>query len=564
MEYKIHARNHWWFDAGIVGLYFIAKKVLQENDDIKITFDSDSLTFQGYSEDNIRTFLQRCYDYLVSLYWNVSTKEQIRKKELVLYNKETGEFILAPKRQPTPVVQQFVKPKSWKAEGIDYKDMDVELKAKVDEFLNKTGKTLWGKNKKLLFNMPECQPKIKILPKENIKKKNAKKQGTCSICGKQTSNLNEISQPSFLLFASTNATTSFHTQGKKPAKICWECEMLSKFTMETINYKKEKNDSTLSILILNSPNIAHNINSQNKIGCSSIFRLLDEEYNKNIGFDDKGLISKARMSYELLWAYFVDANEILRNNIANQEVNNQDIFYSYLGDIISSPIEIIILCLDEMGDTFLTKEMILYNDVSYAFRLIHRFINKNVNIKDVFYFLYETDNKGNLLPSRNNIFKKVLNKYCILQDIESITFRKVVNSKKNIYLNVSNMLKFLIDYYLIIKEDIMNREQIDVAVKLGKQIVIQAYEVLGKNKEMLKRIKGDLFTLRKTKTVTDFIVQLNTLQFRYGISVSNSILEGILNEVPFEDFKGYCIMGALNMYNYYNSKQDEKEDNKNE
>src|SRR5690606_1667511 len=110
-------------------------------------------------------------------------------------------------------------------------------------------------------------------------------------------------------------------------------------------------------------------------------------------------------------------------------------------------------------------------------------INKNVNIKDVFYFLYETDNKGNLLPSRNNIFKKVLNKYCILQDIESITFRKVVNSKKNIYLNVSNMLKFLIDYYLIIKEDIMNREQIDVAVKLGKQIVIQAYEVLGKNKE---------------------------------------------------------------------------------
>lgn len=558
MEYKIHARNHWWFDAGIVGLYFIAKKVLQENDDIKITFDSDSLTFQGYSEDNIRTFLQRCYDYLVSLYWNVSTKEQIRKKELVLYNKETGEFILAPKRQPTPVVQQFVKPKSWKAEGIDYKDMDVELKAKVDEFLNKTGKTLWGKNKKLLFNMPECQPKIKILPKENIKKKNTKKQGTCSICGKQTSNLNDISQPSFLLFASTSATTSFHTQGKKPAKICWECEMLSKFTMEAINYKKD--NSKLTILLLNSPDIAHNINSQSKIGCSSVLRSIDEEYfYKNIGFDDKGIINKARMPYELLWAYFTDTYEILSNNIINQEINNEDPFYLYLGDIISSPLEIVIIGLDEMGQTFLTKEMIFYNDVSYAFRLIHQLIIKNINLKDVFYSLYESDNNGNLLPSRNNVLRKVLNKHCILHDIESIIWRKVINDKKDV--NVSNILKFLIEYYLIIKEDIMNKEQIEIAVKLGKQIVNQAYEALGKNKEMLKKIRGDLFALRKTRTVTDFIVQLNTLQFRYGLSVSNSILEGILNEVPFEDFKGYCIMGALNNYNYYISSQNEKEEN---
>lgn len=110
----------------------------------------------------------------------------------------------------------------------------------------------------------------------------------------------------------------------------------------------------------------------------------------------------------------------------------------------------------------------------------------------------------------------------------------------------------------------MNREQIDVAVKLGKQIVNQAYKESGESKEVLKRIKGDLFTLRKTRTVTDFIIQLNTLQFRYGISVSNSILEGILDEVPFEDFKGYCIMGALNSYNYFNLSSKEKEDNKDE
>ncbi len=70
--------------------------------------------------------------------------------------------------------------------------------------------------------------------------------------------------------------------------------------------------------------------------------------------------------------------------------------------------------------------------------------------------------------------------------------------------------------------------------------------------------------MRKARTVTDFITQLNTLQFRYGISVSTSITEGVLNDVPFEDFKGYCIMGALNSFNYLNSKSKNKEDVKDE
>lgn len=557
MEFKIGVRNHWWFDAGIAGLYFMADRILKEkgHSSIKVNFDSDSLNFQGESADDIRIFLQECYKKLASQYWNVSTKEQIRKSELILYDKETGEFSLVPKRQPTPVVSNFVKGTSWKADSINYEELDEVLKLKVDEYLKETGKSLWGTKKKLLFNPPECQPDLAIMPDENLKK-----QSTCSICGKLTSNLSDISQPSFLLFASTSATTSFHTQGKKPAKICWECELLSKFTMDTLNYRKD--GTRLSILILNSPNLIHNINNQNKIGSNSALRSIDEDYfYKNIGFNPDGLIGKSKMSFELLWAYFADTYGILKSNIANDAIDEMDFFAEFIGKIISSPIEIIVICLDEMGQTFITKELILYNDVSYAYRLIANLMDKGVNIKDIFYALYETDSKGNLKPSRNNVFRKILNKHCILPDIESITFRKVLDSK---YINVSNMLNFLLEYYLVVKEDIMNREQIDVAVKLGKQIVNQAYRDSNESKDVLKRIKGDLFTLRKTRTVTDFIVQLNTLQFRYGISVSNSILEGVLNDVPFEDFKGYCIMGALNSYNFYNSSSKEKGEKKDE
>lgn len=556
MEYKIKARNHWWFDAGIVGLYFIANQVKNEEeyDDIELDFDADSLSIYGENKDSIRNFLQHCYKNLASKYWNVSTKSQKERLELVIYDTDTGEFSLAPKRNPTPVVGKFVKGSSWKAEYIIYEDMDETFKKRVDKYLEENNKELWGRKKnRLLTTLPECQPKLKILPKVN-----SRRQSACSICGRYINpgNLKDISQPSFLFFASKSAARSFHTQGNRPAKLCWECEFLSKFTMDTVNYKKE--GENISILLLNSPSIKHSIDNQRKIGSSSVLRSVDENYfYKNIGFDSEGLIIRARMPYELLWAYFVDTYSILKSNAITIQTDNDDDLLQILGDITSAPIEIIVIYLREKGQTFITKELIVYNDVSYAYRLIDYLLKKGIDLKGVYNSLYETDNKGDLLPSRNKVLRKVLNKHCILLDIEGIVFRKVFNKKT---INVTNILKFLQEYYLVVKEDIMSREQIDIAVKLGRQIVNQAYEVGGKDKNILKRIKGDLYTLRKTRTVTDFITQLNTLQFRYGISVSKSITEGVLNEVPFEDFKGYCIMGALNSFNYLSSNLKDKGD----
>jgi len=59
------------------------------------------------------------------------------------------------------------------------------------------------------------------------------------------------------------------------------------------------------------------------------------------------------------------------------------------------------------------------------------------------------------------------------------------------------------------------------------------------------------------KQAPDFINQLNNLQFRYGIAVSKNILDGILEEVDFEDFRAYCVLGALNVYNAKNNKDKE-------
>ena len=123
MEYKFEVRNHWWFDAGIVGLYFIASEVKNEEqyDDIKLDFDVDGVSIYGENEDRIRGFLEHCYKKLAAKYWNVSTKSQKERLELVLYNPDTEEFSLAPKMNPTPVVARFTKGTSWKAEILNMK-----------------------------------------------------------------------------------------------------------------------------------------------------------------------------------------------------------------------------------------------------------------------------------------------------------------------------------------------------------------------------------------------------------------------------------------------------------
>ena len=100
----------------------------------------------------------------------------------------------------------------------------------------------------------------------------------------------------------------------------------------------------------------------------------------------------------------------------------------------------------------------------------------------------------------------------------------------------------------------MTKEQIALATKLGAQIVLAAKEALveeGEGLENMKAVKGDLFALRKTRTAADFLEQLNRLQFRYGIVVNKEIAAGVLaeGEVPFEEFRAYCMISALNAYN---------------
>ena len=201
--------------------------------------------------------------------------------------------------------------------------------------------------------------------------------------------------------------------------------------------------------------------------------------------------------------------------------------------------------ISDKGQTFITKELINYNEPAYAFRLLYLLQKIGLSAKSLFNQLWVRDEKDRFSLFRNEFFKNVLSRQSVVKKLEVFAFRQTME-QQGIYL--SDLLIFTMKYEPWIRGVKMTEQQIEVAVNLGKSIVLQARDTIEKPED-LKKIKGDLFTLRKTRTKAMFLNQLNTFQMRYGLIVSNAIQEGELDTTPFEEFKAYCILGALNTYN---------------
>ena len=86
IQHTFKARGHWWFDSGLMGLYFIAKdKTTLEAErwpDVKVVLDFDGVSIEA-PDDQMTPFLEACYEELASNWWNRSTKKQRENPELV-------------------------------------------------------------------------------------------------------------------------------------------------------------------------------------------------------------------------------------------------------------------------------------------------------------------------------------------------------------------------------------------------------------------------------------------------------------------------------------------------
>ncbi|NLY43915.1 MAG: hypothetical protein GX066_08110 [Clostridiaceae bacterium] len=566
--YSIGLRNHFWIDSGIAGLYLIAEsnpeRLKRYGIGIKINEENNALEFTYCELSNLRQFLFECYnDDLAMLYWNVSTSKQKQNPELVLMDEQTKELKLGPKRIPTPIASLFVKGSSWKAKGVTLNELNEDEKSRVKAFLEKNKKELWGKKKYLLYELPTCHPKLEILPETKSKRKSQ----VCCVCGRESNNYSEVGQPSYLLFASNTAAKSFNSQAKMPDVICWECEFLSKFAIHTAGYKKVEDD--LLIIQAYSPSIQMLIDIQSEMGANSpmMKRNDDDIFYCNIGLESDSLVQYASKPFELLWAFFNDKfSLLLKEQIKKRAEENllywldENEFNNFFQKIYSNPVMFFLIYAETGSKTFITKDLTIYQDICYVFRLLRYMLDDDINLKVFYNSLWDSENKKNPNLVREKVCRSILLKHSILYILEPFYFRKIMNGQ---IVAFSNIFSFIKNYELLIKKEGvgMNKEQVDVAVNLGRQIAgavipkSDSGEGIDKSKTeaAIRKIKGDLFVLRKARTTTDFLNQLNNMMFRYGITVSGKLLDGILEDVKFEEFRAYCIMGALQVINAVNN-----------
>ena len=371
-----------------------------------------------------------------------------------------------------------------------------------------------------------------------------------------------------------------------PDLICWECQLLGKFAVHASYYKVA--DSLTYIMQLNSGDLRALKDAHLTFGIPSPLRLLledDKIYFYNFG-EKSRILQNARLSYEVLWGFYLAAYELVLKNQqkrrnearALEEPDEDEIDEESLRR--TAALNVVLAALDSKGNTFITKEVVTYTDTAYLFRLIG-FIKKYIrteapeamaqDLGRFFERLFEDLELPNPQKphdpmkgmDRNGLLRCVFEKKSIVCRVESFVFKKSLAVD---YPSFGRILFFVVAYELVAhcrdseegeKRGMatgMTKDQIALAKRLGEQIVLAANEFLDKKGagfEAKKAVKGDLFALRKTRTATDFLEQLNRLQFRYGIVVNKEIAAGVLAEddVPFEEFRAYCMIAALNAYN---------------
>lgn len=586
IQHTFKARGHWWFDSGLMGLYFIAKdKTTLEAErwpDVKVVLDFDGVSIEA-PDDRMTPFLEACYERLASNWWNRSQNTQKEAKDLVCYDRDKEELVCLPKRKPTPVAALSYKASSWRGEADVFDTLPASLQEKVAAYLKEQKKSLWGKQKKLCYGQPVCHPKLQFFPK-------AKRGGgaVCSVCG-QTSVCDRVSQTSFPLFSSESTTFSFNSALGSPDLICWECQLLGKFAVHASYYKVA--DSLTYIMQLKSGDLGVLVDAHRTFGIPSPLRLsLDDDRIYFYNFGEKSrILQGARLSYEVLWGFYLAAYELVLKN-QQQRRNEARALEDPDEDGLdeeslrrTAALNVVLMALGSKGDTFITKEVVTYTDTTYLFRLIG-FVKKYIRAEapeamaqDLGHFFehlfWDLELPNPQKPydplngmDRNGLLRCVFEKKSIVCRVESFVFKKSLAVD---YPWLGRILFFVMAYELVVhcrdseegeKSGMatgMTKEQIALATKLGAQIVLAANEFLDKKGagfEAKKAVKGDLFTLRKTRTATDFLEQLNRLQFRYGIVVNKEIAAGVFAElaesdVPFEEFRAYCMIAALNAYN---------------
>ncbi len=559
MELRFPKLNHFWFDSGILGLYRTAIDIVEPEtiSSVNISISSNGIVFEGVVPA-IHKLLEKAYWNLLYKHYNRSNTNQIQRNEGFYFDIATNSFCRFPKVESTPIAKllrpkyaqplndkksiKYEDPKRYKLpEG--YESLQSELEAFLEEIEKREGKKLPPTGSKLLVNGKNAyQPKVDIASLFKICKTKGK---SCFICGDNKKKLVN-SSGIFPFLSGPDGALSFNTLGSSPQDVCCKCAFIGKFVPVNGFYwcnTKPRNQIDMRLFFPYSSDLTK---MNDVYGAFHAAEFDDPNLLRNF---EHGLGGYFQRPYELTFAFlytlyvksFKDKKATTTSEIENATFE-LDFAQLYELALSTASLEFIVIATESLGDTQMGKMIWPFQDSVYFFRLLGTIEKSGIRLKDVMQKLvdHEQSKNENKTLVRNRVCERILKKQSTLDLVEQYIFHMCKSEDKNI----APLNEFVLHYEAILKEGGKGMDQIgvDAAVKLGKRI--GASIAKSQNPK-----KGDLFALRKTRKLEDFLNEVNRVQFKYNISVPTEIYDGYLNRETFAEFKQFCMIAALNAFN---------------
>ena len=553
--------NQFWNDSGVLGLYrCIIGDIHQEpqrgvdypstNLDAELQtstkLEADQLTISGEA-DAVQGLLETAYnDRLIKHYYDISSQKQ--REEVASHNffyNSDGRFERFPKRKSRGIAA-FIYDKAPRPAGGQVKWADktpgklpddyIHLQDHLDQFLEHQ-KLKPGPGAGMLVDEPNrVRPKV-IIQVQEPNRKSTRKTSPCFLCGGTSSKMEKMNQTIFPFMTGESGVLSFFSTTRGATHVCWRCSFIGKFV--PVNGFYIQAGDRMHMFFPFAPNLCKMNDVYNRLTGITEW---EPNFYRNIDQQLGGYFTHpSEMAFAFLHRVYA---ELTTDDELNEEdpFEDEEAFQEEVFDFAlkNAPLSFFIVSTEQKGQIQMPTQVRLYDDLAYLFRLFQYLRKKGMGWKSIAqnmldFTAVKDDNKS---LKRNRMLDAVLTKQSILKQAEIFAFH--VNRSENRY--IAPLVEFTTHYETLLKgEHKMEKEALDAAVALGRRIGAAVAKESGK--------KGNLFSLRKCRKLSDFLNELNRLQFRFNVVIPPAVYEGYLTDANFEEFKGFCLLAGLNAFN---------------
>lgn len=612
MILKFPQTHNPWVDAGLIG--FARFVELHTPPEVEVRVLPDRLELEG-EEEALQSFLETQFQRLVDEWYNASSAKQREELAGYFFDPERKAIQRFGKSLPKGLAalvfdaaaRQYEGP-AWDSEkdrsgktGQDVSRLDStealewatkagfteNLQDLLDSALIEAG--LWQKDKP----RPKSSTKILLWGRKNLRvpevalwANDEKVRGICGFSGEATGKVADVDGKSFPFAVGSNGHVNFTPDWQGNEKIGWKTEYMSLFAPVLGFWQGGHGDPHLIGAL---PVASDLTNLQRNVRYLQTMLHEDPNLQSNFEIKLKALRFSKKPEPEERFVAFFERLFHLTLQARNDEPleNFSEYEFFTLPEEINNgaPTAFLLIEAQKPKQKWEIKHAEVYQDPIYLLRLFSRMYVRDPNAKEITTnedkeemddrhwqqvqlnfsrFLQQLwdptrhnkrggqDGTPPALLTRRLVLRHLLGKKRVLPILVSHAFS--INRDSGKSASISELLKFAEIYEPLFwsQEMIENRDQFLQAAKdLGRHIAIVVHEHDNGR-------KNRLYKLRRALTLPDFLREINTLQERFSLTVPEALSEGLVEPKNFQEFRGFCLLSALNQFNkmsYAKSKQ---------